>query len=91
MLSFFNSYCVPYTIYILLIVDGHTDYAALNTLLTFKTNEMEVCVSIIILDDYALEPVESFGVTLKRTSDLIDRVTFSPAEGTVTIVDDDGE
>ena len=46
-----------------LIADAHDDYSPLNALLTI---EGEICVSVNIHDDLALEQVEIFLVTLER-------------------------
>ena len=74
-----------------LIADAHDDYGPLNALLTFETNEKEICVSVKIQDDLALEQVELFLVTLERTPDLDDRVILNNTQEIITIFDDDRE
>ena len=63
----------------------------MDTLLTFEPNSTESCVGINIINDIAIEQVVSFIVTLEAPADLDDRVSLSPAQGSVTIIDDDGE
>ena len=67
------------------------DYVSVDTLLTFEANTVESCVDITIVDDKALEQVESFIVTLERPPDLHDRITLNPTQGKISITDDDGE
>ena len=43
-----------------------------------------------IRNDVILENIESFDVTLERTSDLDSRITLNPVNGVVEIIDNDG-
>ena len=45
---------------------------------------------IPIEDDRILENIESFILTLERTSDLDSRITLDPVNGVVEIIDNDG-
>ena len=47
-----------------------------------------MCGSYVIIDDEVLEDLENFNLQL---STRVDRVSVAPAQGTVTIVDDDGK
>ena len=69
------------------------DYVTTSKILNFTAGEHSKCVSLSIMDDNIAERVESFYVTLERTSDLDDRITLDPAavHGLIQIVDDDGK
>ena len=57
-------------------------------ILTFAPGETVVCSPFLINDDQILEDLENFRVVLSTNDP---RVTVGPSQGTVTIVDDDGE
>ena len=57
-------------------------------ILTFSPGETVVCSPFLINNDQILEDLEDFRVVLETNDP---RVTVDPSEGTVTIVDDDGE
>ena len=44
------------------------DYGAVSTFLMFDSCEMESCTNITIVDDMVLELLESFSITLERTT-----------------------
>ena len=50
-----------------------------------------VCEALTVVDDDKSERVESFYLTLERTSDLDSRIILNRREGEVTINDDDGK
>ena len=66
------------------------DYTALSTIMTFDECETQSCVNITIVDDLALEIVESLRITLNSTADLDGRITLDPVDGIIEIVDNDG-
>ena len=43
------------------------------------------------MNDAVLENIETFAVTLARTSGLDSRIVLSPVNGVVEIIDNDGE
>ena len=47
-------------------------------------------MNVTIVNDNELEEIESFEVTLGRTSDLESRIILAPVIATITIGDDDG-
>ena len=46
-------------------------------------------MDIPIVDDEVLELIETFSLTLERTSGLDSRITLSPVDGTVQITDNE--
>ena len=65
------------------------DYAAESVVLKFCECETRRCANITIIDDLALEMVESFEITLGRTADLDSRITLDPVDGNIQIIDND--
>ena len=49
------------------------------------------CMDIRIRNDDKVEEMESFGVILKRVTDLDERISLNNVNGEVEIVDDDGK
>ena len=62
----------------------------MDTVLLFAACCSMSCVNVPIVDDVIMENVESFDVTLERTSDLDSRITLDPVNGVVEITDNDG-
>ena len=69
------------------------DYLEVNTILAFATCEIRRCVNVTIVDDLVDEPGpnEFFHYTLERTPGLDSRISLSPVDGVVEIIDDDGK
>ena len=68
------------------------DYGAIvNQLFTFTPANQndQLCVNIPIIDDLLCEGDETFSIVLSSTDDCVD--IQLPAQGTVTIIDDDGK
>ena len=65
-----------------------SDFIEAIQILTFERGDTEMCGSYVIINDEVLEDLENFNLQL---STRVDRVTVAPAQGTVTIVDDDGK
>ena len=71
------------------------DYAAIVVRVPFLSNcennnsETRKSVSLSLVNDLSTEGDETFRVTLSRTSGMDPRITISPAEATVRILDDD--
>ena len=63
------------------------DYTALSEVLMFAACERRRRVSIIIQDDGVPEQLESFFVTLKKTTGLDSRITLEPVDGKIEILD----
>ena len=63
------------------------DYTAVSEVLMFGACERRRCVNISISDDGIPEQMESFFVTLERTSGLDGRITLNPVEGEIEIID----
>ena len=53
--------------------------------------ETRKCVQIAFVNDHITENIERFRVTLTRTAGLDYRITLSPEEGQVTIINTDSE
>ena len=51
---------------------------------------MRRCYNLNIVDDVTVENVESFNVSLERTSDLDSRITLDLVNAVVEIIDNDG-
>ena len=62
----------------------------MSTIVTFGACETRRCVNITIVNDMQSESDEVFDVTLERTTDLSDRITLNPLDGSVKIRNDDG-
>ena len=67
------------------------DYSAVSTILMFAACQMRSCVNISIVNVAVLENIETFAVTLARTSGLDSRIVLNPVNGVVEIIDNDGE
>ena len=65
------------------------DYETLSTTLMFAACETRCCVDVAIVDDMTVESIETFAVTLERTSDLDSRITLNPVDGEIEITDND--
>ena len=64
------------------------DYASLSdVILTFAACDERQCVDIIIEDDSIPEELESFDVTLERTTGLDARIRLDPVDAVVEIID----
>ena len=64
------------------------DYESVDTVLSFGAGSTESCVDINIREDSFVEQPETFIVALERPPDLDDRVSLSPTQGVITIIDD---
>ena len=62
----------------------------MSTILMFDSCETQSCTNISIVNDLALENVESFNVFLERTTRLDSRIRLSPVNGEIAIDDDAG-
>ena len=67
------------------------DYGALDVILMFDECEKRRCVNVSITQDLVDEPDEFFTFHLNRTTDLSPRIELDPVDGTIEIVDGDGE
>jgi hypothetical protein len=67
------------------------DYGVINETLMFDACETRKCVNITITDDLVDEQQELFTYTLTRTPSLHLRIELDPIDGTVEIIDNDGE
>ena len=67
------------------------DYGAVDVILMFDACETRKCVNVTITDDLVDEPLEFFTYTLTRTPSLDPRIELYPTDGTVEIIDNDGE
>ena len=67
------------------------DYRALSSILEFEACDTRQCEDVIINDDLILELEEFFRVILSRTDSLDSRITLSPVNGVVHIIDNDCE
>jgi hypothetical protein len=66
------------------------NYSLSDTTLTFAACETKRCMSVSIVDDDTPGNVESFDVTLERTTDLDSRIALDPVNGILEITDNDG-
>ena len=73
-----------------IILVASMDDGAVSTLLMFDKCEMQRCTDITIINSAEIENVESFNVTLLRTTDLEPRITLDPVDGEIEIIDGDG-
>ena len=62
----------------------------MDTLLSFAACQIRSCVNVSIINDIVLENVESFDVTLDRTTGLDSRIALEPVDGVIEITDNDG-
>ena len=67
------------------------DYNKVSVVLIFEACMTRVCEALSIVDDDISERMESFYLTLERTSDLDSRIILNPRDGEVTIFNDDGK
>ena len=67
-----------------------TDYDTVSSILTFAACETRQCEDVPIMEDMTLEMIESFIVTLERTSNLNNRITLTAVDGEINILDNDG-
>ena len=74
-----------------LILEFTSDYGIDSVVLLFDACITRICVALPVVDDDIPEKVESFYLTLERTSDLDNRIILNPNYGEVTIYDDDGK
>ena len=63
------------------------DYDGIFTTLMFAACETRQCVNVTIKDDGIPEQMESFSVTLERTSALDVRVRLDPVDAQIEIID----
>ena len=80
----------------LLAAQTDEDFVPVNEtarIVTFSRNDLRLrkCLRVTIVDDYSVEKIESFSISLERFGNLDERIRISPDRGTVTIEDDDGE
>lgn len=82
-------------IYISLLFSQFTespmDYIATITILSFAACQERECVHIDIIDDSVQEEIETFRITLQRTTGLDSRITFSLDVGVIEIEESDGK
>ena len=83
----FDSTILHFMHFYFLIPEFTSDYGIDSVILLFDACTTRVCVALPVVDDDISEKVESFYLTLERTSDLDNR---NPSYGEVTIYDDDG-
>ena len=75
--------------------DSPGDFRAISRLVTFNANcendigEAIRAVRFTLSDDLIAEATESLRLTLSRTTDLDSRISISPAQATVSILDND--
>ena len=67
------------------------DYGAIDVILEFDVCETRKCVNVSIVDDLVDEEDEIFTYHLRRTPNLDSRIGLAPIDGTVEIIDDNGE
>ena len=66
------------------------DYENITEILLFASCQRISCINVTIEDDNVLELVELFNVTLETTTGLDERISLSPVNGVVEIIDNDG-
>ena len=72
--------------------DSPMDYEGLSTVLSFAACDERSCVNVTIVDDLVDEQIiETFTVTLGRTTDLDGRIMLNPVNGLVEIECNDGK
>ena len=67
------------------------DSGAVSTNLSFAACDNQTCVHIPIVNDKHYEPDEVFDIVLERITGLNERITLDPADGLITIKDNDGK
>ena len=67
------------------------DYGASDVILEFNACETRKCVNVSIVNDLVDEEDEIFTYHLRTTPNLDPRINLEPIDGTVEIIDDDGE
>ena len=67
------------------------DYGAIDVILEFGVGEIQKCANVSVADDMVDEEDEIFTYHLRRTPNLDPRIRLEPIDGTVEIIDDDGE
>ena len=67
------------------------DYRTHSVTLYFDICATRVCEDLSLVNDNISETIESFHLTLERTSDLDSRIILNPSNAEVTIIDDDGK
>ena len=67
------------------------DYGAIDVTLEFSACGTRKCVNVSIVSDLVDEEDEIFTYHLRRKPNLDVRIDLEPIDGTVEIVDDDGE
>ena len=67
------------------------DYGAIDVILEFGACETQMCVNVSIVSDLVDEEDEIFTYHLRRTPNLDPRINLEPTDGTVEIINDDGE
>ena len=67
------------------------DYGAIDVILEFDVCETRKCVNVRIVNDLVDEKDEILTYHLRRTLNLNPRINLEPINGTVEIIDDDGE
>ena len=60
-------------------------------ILEFDVCETRKCVNVSIVNDLVDEEDEIFTYHLRKTTNLHPRIDLEPIDGTVEIIDDDGE
>ena len=63
------------------------DYMGQNNILSFAACETKRCVNVAIVDDLLVEPIEFFHYALERTPNLDTRISLTPVDGRLEIVD----
>ena len=66
------------------------DFDPVSIILRFDTCDTQKCTVIHIVDDMTSEKIESFFVTLERTSGLDNRIVLDPPYAEVEITNNDG-
>ena len=66
-------------------------YGAIDVILEFDVCETRKCFNASIVDDLVDEEDEIFTYHLRRTPNLDARIELEPINGTVEIINDDGE
>ena len=65
------------------------DYETLSTTLMFAACDTRRCVNVAIVNDIIVESIETFAITLERTSNLDSRITLNPMDEEIEIIDND--
>ena len=67
------------------------DYGAIDVILEFDACETRKCVNVSIVNDLVDKEDEILTYHLRRTPNLDSRIELELIDGTVEIIDDDGE